>query len=189
MLFHMVWRQLSDANYEEVANFISTQYLLPIAEALGEAELMEELNAFKNISLGATAPDFDIELANGQTTVTKKLSELNMANNYIVVFWSSGCSHCLEELPQLRDFLKTLDEGKTKVVAVGLEDDEYRWKSKTYDYPEFLHVLGLGKWENEIGNNYNITGTPSYFVLDKDKKIVAKPKALDELKAFISAQK
>lgn len=189
MLLHIVWRQLSEANYEEVANFISTEYLLPIAKKLGEAELINELKSFKNISYGEKAPDFDIQLTEGKTMETKKLSELDIAENYIVVFWSSSCSHCLEELPQLRDFLKTMDEVKTKVIAVGLEDDEYKWKSETYEYPEFIHVLGLGKWENEIGNKYNITGTPTYFVLDKDKKIIAKPKAIDDLKEFVSAQK
>ncbi|NND51632.1 MAG: TlpA family protein disulfide reductase [Flavobacteriaceae bacterium] len=189
MLLHIVWRQLSEANYEEVANFITDQYLLSIAKELNDSELINEITSFKNISRGEIAPDFDIDWDDGETKEKKKLSELDIADNYIVVFWSSGCSHCLEELPQLRDFIKSVKDQKLKVIAVGLEDDEYRWKTETYEYPEFIHVIGLGKWDNEIGNKYNITSTPTYFILDRDKKIIAKPKAIDDLKDFVSAQK
>jgi len=43
------------------------------------------------------------------------------------------------------------------------------------EYPDFIHVLGLGKWDNPTSNAYGIESTPSFFLLDKDKKIIAKP--------------
>lgn len=58
----------------------------------------------------------------------------------------------------------------------------YRWKNLTYDYPDFIHVFGEGKWDNQIGNQYNVTATPSYFILDKDKKIISKPYGISEFK-------
>ena len=71
------------------------------------------------------------------------------------------------------------------VIAVGLEDDSYKWNHMKYEMPNFTHVLGLGKWEHPLVQQYNITATPHYLVLDKDKVIVAKPQNLEELQPFI----
>lgn len=189
MLLHILWQQFSEANYEEVANFITDNYLLPIARTLKDTELSTELIRYRSLSFGKIAPDFDIEILEDNKIIKKKLSALDLADKYVLVFWSSSCSHCLEELPLLRDFTKKFEKGVLKVVAFGIEDDEYRWKSETYNYPEFIHVIGLGKWENEISKIYNISSTPTYFVLDKSKRIIAKPLDIVELKSFFKDQK
>jgi len=65
-----------------------------------------------------------------------------------------------------------------------LENDDKAWAETIKKYPDFIHVLGLGKWDNDIGNQYDIKATPTYFVLDKNKHIVAKPNDVEALKAF-----
>ena len=186
MLLHILWQQLASANYEGVANYITDTSLLEIAKKLKDDELISELVTFKNVSLGQVAPDFDIEMLEDKKIITKKLSEYNVAEQYVLVFWSSGCSHCLEELPQLHEFIKTFETDKLKVIAFGIEEDEFRWKAETYNFPDFTHVIGLGKWKNKTGNAYNISSTPTYFVLGKDKKILAKLVDINELKTFLS---
>ena len=51
--------------------------------------------------------------------------------------------------------------------------------------PNWHHVLGLNKWENKTAKAYNINATPNYFILDANKKIIAKPIPLEELKHLI----
>lgn len=179
-----LWQQMADLGFENVANYISEKHLIPIAEKLNDNELIDGLTLFKNISIGNNAPDFSFEIEKDKKLSTQKLSELDVAENYAVVFWSSTCSHCLDEIPQLQTFVKQQEAGKLKVVAIGLEEEPYKWKSLTYDYPEFIHVYGEGKWDNKIGDSYGVTATPTYFVLDKDKKIIAKPQDLEALKGF-----
>ena len=116
--------------------------------------------------------------------VLKTLSKLDEAEHYVIFFWSSVCSHCLEEIPQLREYVKTFKENQIKVIAIGLEEEPYRWKDMTYDFPDFYHVYGEGKWDNEIGNNYNVTATPTYYVLDANKKIIDKPEDIIALKKY-----
>lgn len=186
MLLGILWQQLSDANYESVANYITDNYLFDIAKQLNDQDLADMLVQYRNVSLGHVAPDFDIEMLEDKKIITKKLSEYDVAQQYVLVFWSSMCSHCLEELPKFHEFVEAIEEEKLKVIAFGLEDDEYRWKSETYNFPKFTHVIGLGKWENEVGIAYNVTATPTYFVLDKDKKIIAKPANINDLKKFLS---
>jgi len=177
-----LWEQMRDLGYEDVANYISNSYLIPVAKSLKDTKLVDELTLFKNTSIGQKAPDFSFEVIKDKTLITKKLSELNSAESYIIVFWSSTCSHCLDEIPQLYTFIKA--RKNIKVLAIALEDEPYKWKNLTHTYPNFIHIYGEGKWDNEIGNNYGVTATPTYFVLNKDKKIIDKPEDFEALKMF-----
>lgn len=178
-----LWQEMVDLNQAPVANYISKNYLLEVAKFLKDTELINTLTLYTNLSIGHKAPDFSFVDKN---KVTKKLSELTGAETYILVFWSSTCSHCLDEIPQMQTFLKTRVKDKIKVIAIGLEDDDKKWKEAIKNYPEFTHVLGLGKWDNKIGDAYGVNATPTYFVLDKNKIIIKKPEDFEGLKAFLT---
>lgn len=183
-----LWQQMVDLNVEVIANYISETYLIEIANSLNDQELVDGLILFKNLSIGNKAPDFSLELEAENSKTTKKLSELNVAENYIVVFWSSTCSHCLDEIPELQSFIQLQEGGKFKVVAIALEEEPTKWLELKLQYPEFIHVYGKGKWDNDIGNSYGVTATPTYFVLDKDKTITAKPEDFGALKLHFEPQ-
>ena len=51
--------------------------------------------------------------------------------------------------------------------------------------PNWHHVLGLNKWQNKTALTYSIVATPTYFILDANKKIIAKPNRLKDLEAFV----
>jgi len=184
ILLFDLWQQMSDLGFESIANYIAENYLMDVAVSLNDQELLHALILYKNISKGNVAPDFDIEIKEKDKFITKRLSELQGAENYIIVFWSSTCSHCLDEVPQLQTYVKSLEKDKVKVIAIGLEDGPYRWKDLTYTYSEFIHVYGEGKWDNKIGDDYGVSSTPTYFILDKDKKIISKPIDFKDLKAY-----
>jgi|GEM_PF-312073 len=182
ILLEILWNQFAVEEIEPVANHIANTYLLDIAKETNDKMLENDLTYFKNASIGNIGQDFEIIVYDeeGHAEV-KKMHGLDEANHYLVVFWSTTCSHCLEEIPELYKLVETLDKGELKVIAIALDEDRYRWKDMTYKFPEFYHVFGEGKWDNPIGDNYNVKATPSYFVLDKNKKIIKKPY---DVKAF-----
>ena len=184
-LLEVLWLQMSEGNIESVANHIANNYLMKLATEQKDDVLIDAMTVFKNTSIGAVAPDFSFEVMKDEKPVAKKLSTLDEAERYIVFFWSSTCSHCLEEIPQLKDYIASSEEGSLKVIAIGLEYEPYRWKNMTYDFPDFYHVYGEGKWDNEIGDSYNVTATPSYFVLDTNKNIIEKPEDIVALKKYL----
>lgn len=183
-LLVQLWQTMADSDFEGVANYITEAYLMDIAKALNDQVLINGLVQFKNTSKESKAPDFYLDAPKN----TKKLSDLSGSDYYVLVFWSSTCSHCLNEIPQLDTLVKTLKNDHVKIIAIGLEDDDKIWINKIPEFPDFIHVLGLGKWDNEIGNEYDIKSTPTYFVLDKNKRIVAKPKDIESLKVFFKEQ-
>jgi thiol-disulfide isomerase/thioredoxin len=179
-----LWERMGKDGFEEVANYIADTYLIELAKLQNNAELVTKLTTFRNISIGHKAPDFSFEIEENGNKTTKKLSELQGAENYILVFWSSTCAHCLQEIPELYDFVKKQGKGKLKVIAIGLESEANNWKATITKFPDFIHVFGEGKWENTIGDDYGVTATPTYFILNKDKEIIARPDDVVVLKAL-----
>lgn len=169
-----LWVNFSTAEDNTLANYIADTYLFPVAKKKGDYKLIAEIEQFQATALGSKAPDFQVHEG-------KKLSDLRGYKRYVLIFWSSTCSHCLKEIPQIHELVSNLDNNKLQVIAFGLEDQLYPWKAAIEDYPNFTHIYGEGKWNNKTAEAYNITATPTYFVLDKDKIIRNKPGSLEEL--------
>ncbi|WP_298508819.1 TlpA disulfide reductase family protein [uncultured Kordia sp.] len=183
-LLNVLWEQMTVVENQEIAIHIGDEYLMPLAKELNDKVLVEKLAVYKRLAFGEVAPDFSWVKDNK----TQKLSELDEAENYIIVFWSSTCSHCLEEMPKLKTFVNAQEKGKFKVIAIGLEDERASWADESSFYPDFIHVLGLQKWDNEIGNMYDVSATPTFFVLNKDKRIIGKPYGVKELIEFYTEE-
>lgn len=173
------------AQFETTMNIEMIDYLLSEYKKL-PITLQKENYISKKIALtaaevGRIAPDFSWK--EGKKTL--KLSKLKNAKNYILVFWSTTCSHCLKEMPELHKFTK----GNTnlKVIAYSLESEKFGWENYKKNLYSWHNVLGLNsvnKWENKVARTYNIHATPSYFILDANKKIIAKPEELEDVKLY-----
>ncbi|MEI6865204.1 TlpA disulfide reductase family protein [Flavicella sp.] len=141
---------------------------------------IEKTLAKISIVLGELAPDFTW----GEN---KQLSTLQTHKNYIVVFWSTGCSHCKKQLPELYAFLK--DYKDVQVINVALEENNKEWTKLIPNFEGWENVLGLGKWKNTIAKSYNVEFTPTYIVLNANKRIIVLPDNYKELKDAVSRLK
>ena len=180
-MLEMLWQQFVALKNNTIANYITDNYLLELAKSTNNKVLEDMVISFKNTSIGSKAPNFEITL-NGKKT---SLHQLESAENYLLVFWSSGCSHCLSELPEVKKLVK--NKPNLKVVAFGLEDDDKNWTKEIKNYPDFIHQIGLKKWDNPIVKTYGISATPMYFILDASKVITAKPYGFEELEVLLKA--
>lgn len=178
-LLQVIWQGFVTLENHDLANYVTETYLLDLANKTNNKVLAETITSYKNTSVGTKAPNFDIYLGNEATS----LHQLDDAENYLVVFWSSGCSHCLKELPMVREMIA--NKPNIKVVAYGLEDDTINWSEEIKKYPDFTHVIGLDKWDNPIIKTYGIAATPTYFLLDASKIIIAKPYDFEELEVVL----
>ena len=181
-LLNMIWGYLTDNNLNNTADYLYATYLKPIASALGYTKITTKIETYNRVRIGAKAPEITWT-DNGKT---KKLSELPKAEQYVVVFWSSTCSHCLKEVPQLHKELKKYSN--VKVLAVGLEDDDVNWKKESAKLPAFTHALALEKWDNKYVSIYDIHQTPTYFILNSNKEIIAKPENDMEVISFLKGE-
>jgi len=86
------------------------------------------------------------------------------------------------EVPKFHNFISGIEN--IRVITIGLEDDQNSWEEMTKNYPEFINVLDMDKWSGTNVQSYGIQAIPSYFVLDAEKRILAKPEDFDELKSL-----
>ena len=142
-------------------------------------KLKNKILAQLRIAIGRVAPDFSWT-ENGKEF---RLSSLKDGLSYVLIFYSTGCSHCLREVPEIFDYMK--GKTNTKVIAFAMETSAKTWTNYQLKMPGWHHVLGLGKWENTTARTYQINSTPTYFVLGIDKEIISIPKTLDDLKLVL----
>lgn len=161
-----------------MARFVIEDFYSKLPENFINEALIDEMQSKIKLAIGNKAP----EITWKENGVQKKLSELAISENYILVFWSTTCSHCLQEIPKLYEF--TNGNNKMHVIAVALEDNNKDYEQFATKLTTWTNILGLKKWENEMAKEYKINSTPTYFILDKDKKIISKPEHFEDVKAY-----
>lgn len=176
--------QFEESKNLEIIDYLFDVHYNTLPIALQDAKFKSEKQALFLTEVGRIAPDFSWT-ENGKKM---QLSALKDGTYYVMVFWSTSCSHCLREIPQLHAYMK--DKKNIKVIGFALEKEASVWEtySKTNLYG-WHNVLGLKKWENETARTYQINSTPTYFVLDKNKKIIAKPDEIQDVKDVINSLK
>ena len=110
------------------------------------------------------------------------------ANYTVVLFWDPDCGHCRHEIPLIRDWInENGDKYGAKVFAVCSDTNLVKWKT-------FLRKNKIQDWTNVNGTRsatpnyhdlYDIISTPTIYLLDKDKKIIAKRLGYEQLVGFI----
>jgi len=138
-------------------------------------------------------------------TSGKRVSLYDMQADYtIVVFWEPGCSHCQHEVPRLDSIYRAKWKVQgVKIFAVLSENDVPKWKEfiQKHNLRDWVHVYQDEEDKKkelaaEIPNYkqlYDITQTPTLYLLDKDKHIIAKKLGIlqmdDMLQAKIKSKK
>jgi peroxiredoxin len=106
---------------------------------------------------------------------------------YVVVcFWDPTCSHCREEVPQLDSFFHARWEKEgVKIFGVLTEPKEQvKWREfiNKYNLQSWINVYQTEEQKKVIEDEkkpsykqlYDVTQTPTLYLLDKDKRIIAK---------------
>lgn len=178
-VLHKLWIQMNESGYTETSDYIFQYFLKKSPVASQFSDITKNISIQNKLRIGALPPEISWK-NKGQL---KKLSTLKTAENYVLVFWSSGCGHCLKELPFLHKELKK--HTNVKVIAVGLEDNRATWEIESKKLDNFEHAIAIGKWESAYAKIYDIKATPTYYILDANKRIIAKPESDKEVIEFL----
>ncbi len=131
-------------------------------------------------------------------SVTSSLNDIK-AKYTILWFWTPDCSHCKKETPLFHDLYveKKLKEKGVEIITVFLQKDITDWKrfSKvTQEWLEFIKKHNMTDWTN-VWNpfdpfriNYDIHSSPVLYLLDENKKIIAKRIGYEQAFEMIEAE-
>ncbi|MDX9941335.1 MAG: thioredoxin-like domain-containing protein [Bacteroidales bacterium] len=150
-------------------------------EAENLARISERAMKLKPLLIGKVAPDINM-FRPDQSRYS--LHEMN-ARYTVLYFWDSDCSHCKRVTPQLRTVTEELRSSGVEVFAVNLEQEKESWL-KSIDSYQINGWVNVFDPYNQSGfrEKYDIFATPMIFLLDSDKKIIAKrisPEQVEEI--------
>jgi len=136
----------------------------------------------KPILIGKVAP----ELVMPDTSGRFVSFYASKAKFTFIVFWDTDCGHCKVTLPKLKEFY---DQYKKvydiEVFSIDTDADLERWKSYIRENKHnWISVTGT-KTNIDYHKVYDIISTPVIFILDKDKKIIAKHISVEDIKGFM----
>lgn len=106
----------------------------------------------------------------------------------ILAFWDPTCSHCKHEIPRLSQYRDSARANgiSVEVFSVGIESDIELWKKFIRDNNlKWINVSDLYNNTN-FRNYYDIYSTPVIYLLDDQKRIIAKRLDTDKIRDFIS---
>ena len=142
-------------------------------------QIRRRCNILRNILIGKKAPDLYLTDSNGKVFTLYSVN----AKYTIVWFWDSDCGHCQHETPILHDYyVKNKKKRQIEVYAATIERKPKPWIKYVRDHKwgDWINV-----WDSftvtDFNKVYDVYSTPVMYVLDKDKKIIAKRILSDQL--------
>ena len=143
--------------------------------------------------LGDFAPQLTVN-----DTLGKTISLYQIKSPYtFVAFWDPHCSHCQIQVPRVDSFYKAKWKGEgVTVLSVCVNNDVLA------DWKKFINEKNLQGWihtyePDEITNAqekagqatfhqlFDIVQTPTFYLLDADKRIIAKSLSIDQFDALL----
>ena len=137
----------------------------------------------KDNLIGNIAPDLTLESFDGEFVNLHQID----AELTILLIYEPNCSHCKVFVPEFYKevYLPYKDKG-LEVYAIYSMDNKEEWelfltKHNLFDW--------INVWDEHHDSRFKITydarETPGVYVLDKDKKIIAKKMTVEQLQAIV----
>lgn len=134
--------------------------------------------------IGKTAPNLIMQDVNKQ-----RRSMYDLKNRYTILYiFDPDCGHCKTETPKLVDFY-TRNRTKFDVGVFAVSADTSMAKMRDYIKEmkmSFTTVNGPRTYVGPYQDLYDAITTPSLFVLDDKKKIIAKKLPAEKLEEFLT---
>jgi thiol-disulfide isomerase/thioredoxin len=147
------------------------------------ASLRTQAAALLEVATGGAGPDIRLPEPGGDTLL---LSQLLPTHNWtLLFFYASDCGYCHEQMPPLVE-LHRADNG-LGVVGIALDTDAGDFFDTLHDeglpWPSFSELNG---WRSQAAEAYKVNATPTLVLLDRERRVVARPRDAGELARLLS---
>lgn len=136
------------------------------------AKIREEVFLTKPNLIGKKAPEMFIESITGEQVSLHQ----SQARYTVLLFWEPNCGHCKKEVPAVyNEVFEPFMKHDVQVFAVCIGDNKEEW-TQFVDEHELVGWIHAWDPSNKSGfrYKYNVKSSPMLYLLDQDKKIIAK---------------
>lgn len=128
-------------------------------------------------------------------TLGRPLNLHDLKANYTIVFiYSDDCGHCRDSMPKMKAFYQKYKNRGVKIYATDLRRDPKEWRKfiQEFKIQDFTNVIDIHKdpktaqtvHYTDYLKTFDAQATPTIYVLDKDKKIIARKIPAEELDKY-----
>jgi thiol-disulfide isomerase/thioredoxin len=149
-----------------------------------DTDLAKKLESYRAMKVGTTAADITF------SNPTKEFSSLRQVTSHykLVVFGSSWCSTCVEEIPKLKNFYTDWQQKyDLEIVFISLDTEKDKYAAFTKDFP-WINSCDYKKWESKAVQDYYVFATPTMFLLDANNTILVKAASAEHANAWLQSK-
>ncbi len=149
-------------------------------------KISDRAKSLSPLLIGKVPPNMVLKDLGGKYV---SMHDVASKNKYTVLFlYDSGCGHCKKAAPKLKKGIDTLKAKKIDVevyaACTEVNDQEWRKFVKDKSITEWINVADIDK-HSYFRSQYDITSTPQVYIVDKNKKIIAKRLGAEQVQDFI----
>ncbi|MCF0185805.1 MAG: TlpA family protein disulfide reductase, partial [Bacteroidaceae bacterium] len=142
--------------------------------------MQEKIQSLISVSKGGKAPEFTVKDNQG---IEHKLSDYK-GKDFILVFGASWAEDYREQLRAIKSDLESM-ESPLEVINIVMDQNRPTIRSIMRDSIPGATIPEGRNWFSEIAQDYQILTLPTFFLIDKNQKIVAREEEWTELKKQI----
>jgi thiol-disulfide isomerase/thioredoxin len=180
---------------DKVFVHIAEKYYIPEAKWSSSdfiEKLKKQVAERKPLLIGNTAPSIQLVDVPSEHFVEAQDDTAAMHNPYvgnmftlsevkakftILFFWDADCGHCQKTIPVLHDAYERLKDKDVKVIAIhilGGVEGKTKWIKFINDHQYYDWINAWNPYDFGYKEKYDVKSTPVLYLLDEQKKIVAK---------------
>ena len=172
------------SGYSELGANMVVDYLARIpyleyleADAEQKNALIKIAESYERVKIGSQAPEIQ-----SVTVYDKRFDLYDIDKKYtLILFWSYSCPHCRNMMNELGELASRHDDIAIVTVNVSGDFKQVKKLIKMSGLKKSYNICDGKGWDSKIVDDYAVDMTPSLFLLDDDKVIIAKPFDLEEV--------
>ena len=193
--------------FEDIALYISDKYYLKEAtwnDTTHMRKLREQVTKRFPLMLGKIAPDAQLvfissdhfKAAASDDSLKKnpyvgsffKLSDIH--KDYTVLFfWEADCGHCKKATPIMYDVYNKLKDKNVTVIAISTlfgAEGKVKWIDFVNEHKLYDWINAWNPYDYKFKELYDVASTPTIYILDKNRKIIAKRIGAEQCEEIIN---
>lgn len=152
-----------------------------------QPRLARQLEGYRAMKVGAIVPEIqfvgDVLLQGKPNSYPSRLSEVT-APYRLVIVGASWCPACSEAMAELIPLYEKWNGLGLEAIFVSLDTDPKAFQAYSEGMP-FIAFSDYKKWETQVVQDYYVSSSPSFYLIDQAGKLVLRPQSIKQLDAWV----
>ncbi|MFC2140037.1 TlpA family protein disulfide reductase, partial [Bacteroidota bacterium] len=145
-----------------------------------ENSIQRRIDQAKLLNIGSKVPNIVLPDRFGNEIDIDKIK----SEKILILFYASWCDHCKKLLPELNELYK--NQNLFEVYAISLDENNEEWIEFIETHKlDWINVSDKKRWGGKAASDFHIYATPTMFLVNQEKRIVAKPVTFRELELVL----